>query len=150
MASPIDRSVVARILRLALVLSVLVYPLVASIVLGPPKWREPWIPADQGQAILLAVLGIMALVDFAAGWLVGSLRQPPRFMAATADPAAFGFVRFLIGLALIESGVIFGLALSFITRDPRYVIALAVPAVLLMLQVPGVEQPRAGDGQWKT
>jgi hypothetical protein len=30
------------------------------------------------------------------------------------------------------------------------VIALAVPAVLLMLQVPGVEQPRAGDGQWKT
>jgi F0F1-type ATP synthase membrane subunit c/vacuolar-type H+-ATPase subunit K len=148
MAFPSDRSGVARVLRMALLLSVLVYALLASLVLGPPKWRAPWIPSDQDKAILLVVLGIMALGEFVAGWLVGSLRRPPRFMAATADPAAFGLVRFIIGLALIESGAIFGLVLSFLTRDARYAIVFAAPAVLLMIWVPGVEPPGTDDRQW--
>jgi hypothetical protein len=148
MASANDRSGVARILRLALVLSLLVYPLVASLVLGPPKWRAPWIPSEQDKAIPLVALGILALGEFVAGWLIGSLRRPPRFMTATADPAAFGFLRFIIALALIESGAIFGLVGSFITQDPRYAITFAVPAVLLMLQVPGVKPPGADDSHW--
>jgi len=148
MASPIDRSGVAPILRMALVLSGLFYPLVASLALGPPKWQAPWSPPEQDKATLLMVLGVVALGNFAAGWLVGSLRQPPRFMAAAADPAAFGFLRFIVGLALIESGAIIGLVLSFIMRDPRYAIVLAVPAVLLILLLPGVERPRADHRQW--
>ena len=144
MSSSLDRSGVARILRMALVLSVLFYPLVASLVLGPPKWQAPWVPSEQDKAILLIVLGIVALGNAALGWLVGNLRQPPRFMAAATDPADFAFRRFIIGLALIESGAIFGLVLSLITRDPRYAIVFAAPVAVLMLLVPGVERARTG------
>ena len=147
MASPIDRSGVASILRMAFVLSMLLYPLVASLALGPPKWQAPWLPSDQDKATLVLVLGIVALVDAVAGWLVGSLRQPPRFLGAAQGPAAAGFVRFIIALAMIESGAILGLVLSFITRDPRYAIVFATPAVLLTLLVPGVQPPRADDRQ---
>jgi len=140
MASSTDRSAVAATIRMAWVFSALLYPLVASIVLGPPKWQAPWSPPEQGKATLLMVLSIVALGTFVAGWLVGSLHQPPRSMAATTSPATFGFLRFIVGLALIESGAIIGLVLSFILRDPRYAIVLAVPAVLLILLVPGVEK----------
>ena len=140
MASPIDRSAVAPILRMAFVLSGLLYPLVSSLVLGPPKWQAPWSPSEQDKATLLMVLGIVALGNLGAGWLVGNLRQPPRFMAVAPAPATFGFLRFIVGLALIESGAVIGLVLSFILRDARYAIVLAVPAVLLILLVPGVER----------
>jgi hypothetical protein len=145
MPTAIDRTGVARVLRMALVLSVLLYPVVAVVTLGPPAWQTPWLPSERDKAIMVMALGILGLGDAFAGWLVGSLRQPPRFMAATTDPAAFGFVRFVVGLALIESGAIFGLVLSFLTHDARYAIVFAAPAVLLMLLLPGVERPRA-DG----
>jgi len=145
MASSIDRSNVARILRMALVLSVLAYPLVASVVIGPPKWRAPWIPSAQDKATLLVVLSIVAFGNAGAGWFVGGLREPPRFLAATMNPAEFGFRRFIIGLALIESAAVFGLVLSLITRDSRYAIVFAAPAVILMLQVPGVRRPGSDD-----
>jgi hypothetical protein len=146
MTSTIDRSGVVRILRMALVLSVVFYPVAAGLALGSPSWRSPWIPAEQDKALMLVVLGILALGDAVAGWLVGNLRRPPRFMAATADPATFGFTRFIVGMALIESGALFGLVLSFLTRDARYAIVFAIPAVLLMLLVPGVEPPRTDGG----
>jgi|WetSurMetagenome_2_1015567.scaffolds.fasta_scaffold589758_1 F0F1-type ATP synthase membrane subunit c/vacuolar-type H+-ATPase subunit K len=143
MGFPAGKSGIANVLRLALVFSVLFYPVVASLALGWPAWQAPWIPSEQDKAILLVSLGIVALADVVVGWLIGSLRKPPRFMRATAEPAAFQFTRFIIGLALIECAAIFGLVLSFVLRDSRYAVVFAAPAVVLMLLVPGVATPRA-------
>ncbi len=75
----------------------------------------------------------MALGDWVAGWLIGSLNHPPRFMGASGNPAGFAFVRFMAAVALMEAGAIMGLMLTFMTHDARYAVAFATPAFLLML-----------------
>ena len=136
---------VNRILKWAFVASVAVYAGVAVAVAGPPRWDSPWLPPDPTHRVLLFVLAFIGAGTWAAGWVVGHMKEPPVQSAhelVVRRPPIFGRQRFILAAALIEAGAIYGLVLSLVTKDSRYAIAFAVPALVLLLLT-----PTGGEGQ---
>lgn len=130
---------VNRILKWAFVASVAVYGVVAVAVAGAPKWDSPWLPADPTHRALLFVLAFIGAGTWAAGWIVGHLKEPPVRSAhemIVQRPPIFGRHRFVLAAALIEAGAIYGLVLSLLTRDSRYALVFAVPAFVLIALLP--------------
>lgn len=136
---------VSRILRWAFVASVGAYVVVAIAVAGAPKWDAAWMPADPAHRTLLLILVFLGVGTWTAGWIVGRPRELPVESArglAFQRPPAFARQRFVLAAALIEAGAIYGLVVSLVTKDSRYAIAFAVPAVVLLLMTPA-----GGEGQ---
>ena len=130
---------VNQILKWAFVASVAVYVVVAMVVAGPPRWDSSWLPADPTHRLLLMVLVFVAAGTWAAGWIVGHLKEPPVRSArelVVQRPPVFARQVFILSAALIEAGAICGLVISLVTRDSRYAIAFAVPALALLILTP--------------
>jgi len=130
-----------RILQVALASSVVVYVVIGFATQGAPDWARPWVPEDQQQTLLLAVLLGMAAIDMAGGYLLGGLQKLPGFLGAPSEGSPRPgtnprLTQFILALALIESGALFGLVYTFIRQDARYVLVAAVPAIALILLVP--------------
>jgi F0F1-type ATP synthase membrane subunit c/vacuolar-type H+-ATPase subunit K len=135
---------VNRILKWAFVASVAVYGVVAVAVAGPPRWDSPWLPPDPMHRTLLFVLVFVGAGTWAAGWIVGRLKEPPVRSAhelVVRRPPIFGRQRFVLAAALIEAGAVYGLILSLLTRDSRYAIAFGVPALVLLILIPTEGDP---------
>ena len=82
---------------------------------------------------------LLCAAAFSAGWIVGHLKEPPvrsaRELVVQRSPL-FARQRFILAAALIEAGAIYGLVVSLVTKDSRYAIAFAVPALVLLLLTP--------------
>lgn len=130
---------VNQILKMAFVLSVVIYSVVAIVVTGPPRWDSAWLPTDPAYKLLFGVLGFLAIGCWAAGWVIGHAEKAPRPSAEPfmpEGPADSTRQRFVLAAALIEAGAIYGLVLSLLLKDARYAFLFGAPAAMLLLLTP--------------
>lgn len=131
---------VSKILKVAFILSVGMYTVVALMVAGPPDWSRPLLPERSGAAPLLGILAFVALSGWGAGMVVGRMAQAPQAFGPTQDHSPWPRTRFILAAALLESGAIAGLVLSMLGRDSRFAIAAAAVTAVLLLMTPAPEQ----------
>lgn len=133
---------VTKILKLAFVMSVVIYGLVAFLVIGAPDWSRPWVPEAPGMAPLTYALTALALAVWAVGFAFGRLQTPPAAFRAAQGPNPWPRMRFIMAAAFLEAGAIFGLVLAFVGRDSRPAILFAGVAAVLLLLLPTEEETK--------
>ena len=133
-----------KIIKWAFIFSVFLYGAMAVVLKGAPLWDSPWMPQDETAAMLLIVLGPMAVLMWGTAWVFARMKKPPNAMKQGGTPQGnCPLTRFIIAAALAESGALFGLAISFIEGNSRYAIAFAVPTVIVLFLL-STEPPENG------
>lgn len=128
-----------RILWWTLVVSLLIYVLVAHVVDVAPNPSAPI-------SLLLPVFTGLSLA-IAAGTVILRRRalsepiQAGRLDPSTAEGLAAAFTPFILSLVLAESIGIFGLVLAFLSGDPSYSVWFSAGAIALLF----VHRPTARD-----
>ena len=125
---------IARLLKAAFVVSVLIYGGVAVFVAGPPDWSLPTVPEAPGMAPLFSALTLSALGAWTAGMILGRRAQAPSLFRS--GPRPWPLQRFILAAALVEGGALLGLVLSLVLKDSRYGLAHAAVAAFLLVLLP--------------
>lgn len=131
---------VPGILKAAFVVSVLIYGVIALLVVGAPDGSKPVLPEEPGAAAVVGALALLALAGWGAGTVVGRTSDP-RSDPAAAPQAQLIPIRFILAIALLESGAVFGLVLSFLYKDSRFALAAAVISAILIAMTPTPASP---------
>ncbi len=131
---------VVKILKLAFVMSALLYGVVAFLVIGPPDWSKPWVPEGPGMAPFTTILTALALLVWALGFAFGRMRNAPAAFRQVRGPNPWPRTRFIMAAAFIEAGAIFGLVLAFVGHDSRPGVLFAGVAAVLLLLLPTEEE----------
>ena len=124
---------IARFLKAAFVISVLLYGAIAVFVAGPPDWSLPTVP-EAPAAPLFYALTLSALGAWAAGTILGRKTQAPSLFRS--GPRPWPLQRFVLAAALVEGGALLGLVLSLVLRDSRYGLAHAAVTAFLLALLP--------------
>jgi len=130
---------VNRFVKMAFVVSVFLYAVVAVALLGAPAWKAPWVPSEGPVAAMLMVVVPLAVVLWGLGWSVGRMKRPPGGTSGQGDSGAapaWPRTRFVLAAALVEAGALLGLAAAFVGKDSRYAVAFAVPTAIVLYLLP--------------
>ena len=127
---------VNKTIKLAFVMSVVIYGVVGVFLAGAPDWNRGLIPGPPTSPALLGAFLLLSLSTWAAGMVAGRISVPPADMAPGSGGAPWGRPRFILAAALIEAGAIFGLVLSVLAKDSRFAIAAAAVSAVLLLLTP--------------
>jgi hypothetical protein len=133
------------LVRAWMLAAISVYVLVALNRATPMDWSAPWIPDAGGRPGWFVFAAVGAVVSWADGWLIPWIhrRKPssePNSRQARWEYSAYG--RFMMRVCVFHGGAIWGLVLSFQTRDARYSIVSAGISSLMILVLPQPRQPR--------
>lgn len=116
------------ILKLAFMASIPVYVLIAYLTRDQPATADPAMVVTMSR-ILAAIFAIgIVMAPIVARNSAKNLQDPNSQEARN--------VRFILKAAFYESGAIYGLVLSLMSRDPMYTVYFGIPALLCLLLTP--------------
>ena len=133
---------VAKFLKFAFIMSVVLYAVVAVAVAGAPGWSRPLVPENPGSAPILGILLFMSLAAWASGMVVGRMAEAPGALRRTESQSPWPRLRFTVAAALLESGALFGLVLSLLNRDSRFAIFTAAITIILLALTPASDDSK--------
>ena len=121
------RMKISMILKFAFLAAIPLYALCAFLV---TKNHTAPLAGSGDVNLLAAVLAIVCAVSFVLAPIVASR------VGGNLPPEQASNSRFIVRAAIYEAGAIYGLVLSFMSRDPMYSVYFGIPAFLLILLAP--------------
>lgn len=132
----------AKFLKFAFIMSVVLYGVVAVAVAGAPGWSRPLVSENPGSMPVLAILLFMSAAAWASGVAVGRMAEAPGALRRTASQSPWPRLRFTVAAALLESGALFGLVLSLLNHDSRFGILAAGVTIILLALTPATDDSK--------